>query len=182
MKKSWMTRISILLLLSLSIFQLTSCHPTGVGAYMENPVVSNLPKQNRELLLYIEKSGIQVIKQGMRFTFVIPTDCFFEKDTRRLKSHRYYDLDKLAQFIREYTDYFQHPHISIAGYTDKTWFAPARDKLSRHYANIIAGVLVEDGVDPGMMHVKGAGAKHPIASNHYPMGTAFNRRVEIVIH
>ena len=150
--------------------------------YTENPEWSNLSDRQQAMLTYLETTGMQVIKQGMRFTFVIPTDCFFVKTTRELKAHRVKDLMVLAQFIRSYTNYFVSSRIKITGYTDEVWLAPARDKLSLRYAKTIASNLEENGVHSRMIDVRGSGANHPIASNEYPMGTAFNKRVEITIH
>lgn len=160
-------------------FGLLGCH--ALPAYVINPTLENLTSTERRLLRETEHTGIQVIKQGMVFTFVIPTDCFFMKDTRELKSHREKDLDRLAQFLDSYSSYFANPHIYITGYTDKTWLSPARDLLSLHYAETIATYLREDGLDSKIVLVVGDGAKHPIASNRYPMGTAFNRRVVVTI-
>lgn len=161
------------------LFGLVGCHALPV--YVTNPTLKNLTSTERRLLRDTEHTGIQVIKQGMVFTFVIPTDCFFMKDTRELKSHREKDIDRLAQFLDSYSSYFVNPRIYITGYTDKTWLSPARDLLSLHYAETIATYLREDGLDSKIVLVVGDGAKHPIASNQYPMGTAFNRRVVITI-
>ena len=139
-------KILLISLLGFFIFQLTACHKTGVPAYIYNPTTKNLPYAQINRLHYIEHSGIQVIKQGMRFTFVIPIDCFYTRDKRLLKRHREKDMDVLAQFIREYMGYFQHPRIKVYGYSDKVWFSPARDKISLHYARSVAGFLIEDGV------------------------------------
>jgi outer membrane protein OmpA-like peptidoglycan-associated protein len=150
--------------------------------YVENPIVANLTQHERDLIKKIQMAGIQVIKQGMKFTFVLPTDCFFVKETRSLKVHREKDLDNLAQFINQYSHYFENPKVRVSGYTDKVWLAPARDKLSLVYAKIIAQYLTEDGIKAHTILVRGEGAKNPIASNQYPMGTAFNRRVEVVVY
>ncbi len=158
---------------------LTACHRESI--YIENPIVRNLPDTQRKLLAEIETSGIQVIKEGMVFTFVIPTDCFFVKETRALKSHREKDLDRLAQFIYRYTMYFARPNVIITGYSDDTWLYPARNRLSMHYAEVVASYFREDGIDPNILTVTGQGVKNPIASNHYPMGTSFNRRVVVTI-
>lgn len=162
-----------------AFFSITACH--RVPAYVDNPTVENLSAQDQQLLRDIEGSGIQVIKQGMLFTFVIPTDCFFSKDTRALKEKRERDLDRLAQFLNHYGRYFAAPTITIAGYTDKTWISPARDLLSLHYAETIATYLREDGLNSNMISVDGLGAKRAIASNSYPMGASFNRRIEVTI-
>ncbi len=163
----------------LMLLGLVGCH--ALPAYVMDPALRNLTSTERRLLRETEHTGIQVIKQGMVFTFVIPTDCFFMKDTRELKPHREKDLDRLAQFLDSYSSYFSNPHIYITGYTDKTWLSPARDLLSLHYAETIATYFREDGLDSKVVLVVGDGAKHPIASNRYPMGTAFNRRVVVTI-
>ncbi|OGT41104.1 MAG: hypothetical protein A3F13_02945 [Gammaproteobacteria bacterium RIFCSPHIGHO2_12_FULL_40_19] len=183
MKKQWMNRILkpffCAAVIAVLFSGLAACHKEP--AYIENPIVRNLTNTERKLLGEIEASGIQVIKEGMVFTFVIPTDCFFVKQTRALKSHREKDLDWLAQFIYRYSMYFARPTVTITGHTDKTWLSPARDVLSMHYAEVVAAYFREDGIDPNIMTVNGKGAEHPIASNRYPMGTAFNRRVVITI-
>ena len=177
-RQKWIFNYAILLL-GIVFLSLTACHREP--AYVSNPTYKNLPAYQRQLLVDLEKSGMQVIKQGMQFTFVIPADCFFVKSTRELKSHRGKDLDRLAQFINGYSRYFARPRVTVTGYTDKVWLSPARDLLSMHYAETIAAFLREDAVPSDMITVRGMGAKHPIASNHYPMGTSFNRRVEIVV-
>lgn len=162
---------------------LTACskNKNEVPAYIQNPIAKNLSDRQRKMLMDIKTTGIQVIKQGMLFIFVIPTDCFFSRETRMLKSHRDRDLDRLAQFIHEYSLYFVNPHVTIAAYTDKVWLSPARDKLSMHYADSIAAFLREDGIDSNRMTVLGRGAKDPIGSNQYPMGASFNRRVVVTV-
>ena len=133
------------------------------------------------MLAYIEHSGIQVIQQGMRFTFVIPDDAYFSKRTRELKTHQEKNIEALAYFIHDYIQFFKKPMITVTGYGDTVFYAPARDKISRHYAETIADILRENGVPSGVLVVKGKGARHPIGDNSYPLGASFNRRVEIVI-
>jgi outer membrane protein OmpA-like peptidoglycan-associated protein len=147
-----------------------------------NPSYANLSSREKTLLAEIEHSGIQVMKQGMLFTFVIPTDSFFTRNERVLKSHRDRDLDRLAQFIHYYSQYFAHPSITIVGHTDKVWLSPARDALALHYAETIASFLREDGIPEQTMTVSGRGAKDPVGQNGYPMGASFNRRVVITVH
>lgn len=184
MKKQGMLRklkvIAASVFLSTALLGIVSC--SNENPYINNPELKNLTEQQQKALLYLQSTGIQIIKQGMRLTFVLQTDCFFDRETREIRTRREGDLDLLARFIRGYTGYFAHPQVSVTGYTDVVWKEPARMKLSLHYAKAIASVLQEDGVAPGIMDVRGEGAKHKIASNQYPMGTAFNRRVEIIIH
>ncbi|EKD76909.1 MAG: OmpA/MotB protein [uncultured bacterium] len=158
---------------------LTGCD--SAMTYASNPSINNLPNEQRMRLARVEASGIQIIKEGARFTFEIPTDCFFVKSTRELKDHRDVDIDTLAYFVRDYLQVFSDATVSITGYTDTSWISPTRDRLSLQYAKTIATLFLEDGVDGRKIVARGKGAGHPIASNHYPMGTSFNRRVEIII-
>lgn len=174
-----MTSIWKLLVSTLLILGITAC--TRYPNYIMNPTDRNLTPHQHRMLADIEHSGIQVIKQGMVYKFVIPTDCFFVKETRQLKSHRGRILDELSNFIRSYMSYFVVNHISVKGYTDKVWLMPQRQLLSLHYAQTIAEFFLEDGIDSSLITIKGEGAKHPIASNQYPMGTAFNRRVVVEV-
>ena len=160
------------------------CGMTGcqrVPSYDEKPVFSNLTAQERTLLGEIDRSGIQVIRQGMVYIFMIPTDCFFTHTTHELKRHRPKDLDRLALFVRLYMRYYQHPRVTIIGYTDKVWLMPTRKTLSLHYAQIVADYFRMDDVNPDRIIVKGMGAEDPIASNGYPMGTSFNKRVTVMV-
>ena len=166
--------------LTLALFFLTACS-NAPGHYMNNPVIANLTDEQQAILAYIETTGIQVIKQGMRFTFVIPDDAFFSRRTRALKESREKDIDTLARFIRSYMLYFEHPKVTVTGYSDVVFLEPERNKLSKQFADTIADYLREDGISSDLITVKGEGANHSIGSNCYPMGSAFNRRVEIVI-
>jgi len=175
-------RMSFLgLLAGISVF-LSANAEHNVPAYIKNPAVSNLTREERNEIISIEKSGIQVIKQGMRFTFLIPVDTFFMKRKQALKSNRENDLDVLGSFVRTYISYFDHPRVSVTGYTDTVLLKPARIKLSRFYANTIAASLQENGVPFEIMKVQGKGSEDQIASNAYPMGASFNRRVVVEIH
>lgn len=164
-----------------SIFLLSAAGCQRVPAYDEKPVFSNLTTKERVLIGEIERSGISVIRQGMVFTFIIPTDTYFTHDMHELKRNRSSDLDRLALFMRLYMRYYQHPRVTVVGYTDKVWLMPARQKLSLHYAEIVADYFRMDDVNPDQIIVKGMGAKDPIASNSYPMGTVFNKRVMVTV-
>jgi outer membrane protein OmpA-like peptidoglycan-associated protein len=159
---------------------MTSCNKEP--DYIKNAKISNLTLLQINEIYKLEQTGIQIFKQGLRFTFVIPVDCFFVKDTRELKGNRVKDLDLLSNFIRSYLRYFDHPTVTITGYTDTVLLNPARDRLSLHYANTIASYLQANGVPEETLAIRGMGASDQVASNAYPLGASFNRRVVIEIH
>lgn len=174
----FLKRLGLLVLVGGLVLGLAACGPR-VPTYVKDPKVSNLSSYQRELLARLDHSDIQVIKQGARFSFVIPTDCFFNRNTRALKPHRDVLLSELALFVQSYTLYFTHPHVIVSGHTDKVWRYPERKLLSLHYAQSVADFLRQAGVDSPVLKVKGAGAKRSVASNKYPLATQFNRRVMV---
>lgn len=149
--------------------------------YDVNPLMANLSASQKQQLKVVVASGMQVIKRGMLFRFIIPTDTFFDRDTRFVKSDKEPALFALANFLRTYKNYFTKPRIFVAGFSDKVWLYPKRKKLSLHYAKQVAKFLVVANVPLKVKDIRGYGAKHPIASNEYPKGTAYNRRVEVLI-
>ncbi|MBS0960328.1 type IVB secretion system protein IcmH/DotU [Acetobacter thailandicus] len=74
----------------------------------------------------------------------------------------------------------------IIGYTDSrpihTIRFPSNLELSRARAETAATFIRETGGTGMPLHIQGAGASNPIASNDTPQGQQMNRRIEIVLH
>ena len=68
--------------------------------------------------------------------------------------------------------------IEIGGHTDNTGDAAANMMLSQQRAEAVRAELVQDGVDPGMLVVKGYGSARPLAGNDTVEGRFANRRIE----
>ena len=68
--------------------------------------------------------------------------------------------------------------IEIGGHTDNTGDAAANMMLSQQRAEAVRAELVQDGVDPGMLVVKGYGSAKPLAGNDTVEGRFANRRIE----
>lgn len=179
-KHGFANTFKFIFFLTLLAAGISSCY--RYPSYTNDPNVQNLTPGQINQIYAIEKSGIQVIKQGMQLTFIIPVDAYFVKTTGDIKTYRETDLDRLANFIRSYNQYFAHMNITVSGYTDTVLLKPARNKQARHYANAIADYLKEAGVPDDRMKVQSFGAEHPIGSNAYPMGASFNRRVVVELH
>jgi len=156
----------------------SACHRNNLVLYSENPSTKNLTQKQQVLLINIAESGVTVIKEGALYTFLISTDACFDQASRELRSDCENKFMLLAKFINEYRPYFNTLIVSVIGYTDKVWKYPAREKLSLHYAQSVANSLRENGVDLPLK-VRGMGAANSIASNQYPQGTVYNRRVEV---
>lgn len=157
-----------------------ACHQNPALNYNDNPVTQNLSWQQQWLLKKIAGKHITVIKEGMLYTFIIPTDEFFDRQSQELKPRRENSLIFLARFINDYNLYFKKLSVSVIGYTDNVWVYSNGKKLSLHYANSVADALREFGVDVPLK-VRGLSSQDPVASNQYPSGAIHNRRVVIKI-
>ena len=71
--------------------------------------------------------------------------------------------------------------INVVGYTDSVGTEEYNQELSVRRANAVKDYMVSEGVDPGIIDVKGMGEADPVASNATAAGRAENRRVEISV-
>jgi OOP family OmpA-OmpF porin len=71
--------------------------------------------------------------------------------------------------------------IDVVGYTDSIGTVAYNEQLSVRRANAVKEYMVSEGIDPGLISVKGMGKADPVASNATAAGRAQNRRVEISV-
>jgi OOP family OmpA-OmpF porin len=71
--------------------------------------------------------------------------------------------------------------IDVVGYTDSIGTDAYNQQLSVRRANAVKEYMVSEGIDPGLINVKGMGKADPVASNATAEGRAQNRRVEISV-
>jgi OOP family OmpA-OmpF porin len=71
--------------------------------------------------------------------------------------------------------------IDVVGHTDSVGTEEYNQELSVRRANAVKEYMVSEGIDPGLVNVKGMGEADPVASNATAEGRAKNRRVEISV-
>lgn len=136
----------------------------------------------RLLVAQLRSAHITVFKQGDRLTLVIPVDEFFVMQRTELKRNREHLMNQAAMLVKSYKAYTPgRASVFVTGYTDTVFAHKTRQTLSKDYAHVIASFLWRHGVTRNSITIRGMGAKTPIASNHYPAGTAANRRVVIEV-
>jgi len=69
--------------------------------------------------------------------------------------------------------------ILIAGHTDSQGDNASNQNLSERRARAVADYLVQSGVSPSQIAIKGFGENRPIADNNTAEGRAANRRIEM---
>lgn len=104
-------------------------------------------------------------------------DVLFDTDRAALKPEGFRTVDKLADFLAEYTE----RRVKIEGHTDSRGSDEYNQDLSRRRALSVSSALVGRGISPNRITTVGLGEAYPKASNDTSAGRQLNRRVEIII-
>ncbi len=135
----------------------------------------------REQRLQAQAAELEALKElqarhtdrGMVLTL---GDVLFDTNKATLKSGAIQNIDKIAQFMRKYTE----RTVVIEGHTDNTGDPQYNLELSINRALAIRGALEARGVDQDRVSTEGLGEEMPVASNDSAAGRQLNRRVEII--
>ncbi|MCX8083323.1 MAG: OmpA family protein [Calditerrivibrio sp.] len=121
-------------------------------------------------------AGSKVDENGCEIS--ISLKVFFDTNRSEVKEEYYDEIEKVAQFMKQYPDI----KIEIAGHTDSRGDREKNIKLSQDRASAVANVLVTKfGIPQNRVIAKGYGPDKPIATNDTEDGRQQNRRVEAVI-
>lgn len=102
----------------------------------------------------------------------------FETGSSSLTVESYTTLDKVAEIMSKYPDYY----LIINGHTDNVGRSQTNLNLSDQRAKACFNFLVSRGVSAGRMLASGFGDTKPITSNRTEEGRALNRRVEFIVY
>ncbi|MDW7748928.1 TolC family outer membrane protein [Halomonas sp.] len=108
----------------------------------------------------------------------LSADALFEINSAELSAEARGELDALAAEIRGMDNLAR---VFIAGHADITGSDAINEPLSRARAESVAGYLVSQGVDRGLVETRGYGSRQPVASNATVEGRRQNRRVEVTL-
>jgi outer membrane protein OmpA-like peptidoglycan-associated protein len=86
-------------------------------------------------------------------------------------------IRRLADFLKNNPD----RNVLVEGFTDSTGNAALNQQLSEQRADAVRLALINDGVDPSRIQIRGMSDAQPLASNDSSAGRLVNRRVQIVI-
>jgi outer membrane protein OmpA-like peptidoglycan-associated protein len=112
-----------------------------------------------------------------RGLIVTLNDTMFDARQAQLQPAGMYAVQRLAAFLAA------HPErgIAVEGYTDGSGNPYLDRQLSEDRARAVRTALINMGIDPRRIVVRGYGPDYPVASNDTPAGRRLNRRVEVVI-
>ncbi|MBK5969263.1 MULTISPECIES: phosphate ABC transporter substrate-binding/OmpA family protein [Thiorhodovibrio] len=86
-------------------------------------------------------------------------------------------IDQVLEVLRRTPEI----QIEIQGHSDNEGVHAINLRLSDERAQAVADYLINAGIDPARLEVRGYGPDNPIAPNDTPEGRALNRRVELKV-
>jgi len=104
-------------------------------------------------------------------------DFVFDSGHAQLQPGGVRAVRKLADVLKAYPE----RTVAIEGFTDSAGNIYANQQLSEQRAQAVQLALIDMGIDPRRIIVRGYGEAYPVASNATPTGRQLNRRVEVVI-
>ena len=116
-------------------------------------------------------------KKTARGMVITLGDVLFDTNQAQLKSGGIRNLQKLAEFVRQYPQ----RKMMIEGFTDSTGSDVRNQELSEQRANSVRSALLDMGVSNERIMTRGYGPAYPVASNDNAAGRQLNRRVEIIV-
>ncbi len=118
----------------------------------------------------------EVPEAVQRFTGVIQ-GITFEQGRADIRRESLPTLDSAYLVLTE----FPSIRLEVSGHTSSEGDAQTNQQLSQDRAQAVKDYLVQKGVDPARIQVRGAGSSEPIADNATPAGRMKNRRIEFRI-
>lgn len=132
-----------------------------------------------QLMSNVEAQGVQVIARGGTLRLILPVDVFFKPDSTHVRPRKEAALAEIAK-LAVCACYGVMP-IQVNGYSDDVGSITEQKRRSYEQAHNIAAYLWRSNIPLSRMYVRGYGAQKTIATNETPRGSAYNRRVEILI-
>ena len=130
--------------------------------------------RSRQLEAQLKDMEAKKTDRGMVITL---GDVLFDTNQAQLKSGAMRNLQKLADFFKQYPQ----RKVMIEGFTDSTGSKSRNQDLSDERANSVRTALLGMGISADRIASRGYGESYPVAGNDTAAGRQLNRRVEIVV-
>jgi chemotaxis protein MotB len=132
----------------------------------------------------IDAGHLKVTTRHGRAVLQLHNDVLFDTGAAEVKPDGKQAISEVAATLKQVAS----KRFQVAGHTDNTPITtdkkkefPTNWELSSARAIAVVKLLLERGVDPGMLSAAGYGPYDPVASNATPDGQAKNRRIEITL-
>jgi len=147
------------------------------GALTGGAVGAYLDRQAADLQAAIASDDVIITNTGEELRVVMPEGILFAVDSANVRADLQGDIRALARNVLLY----DQTTVDVVGHTDDTGSEAYNLDLSTRRAAAVAGILLEEGVQPTRVRSFGRGEFDPVATNDTVDGRAQNRRVEVII-
>lgn len=149
----------------------------GIGAIAGGGVGFYMDRQEAKLRQQLQNSGVQVVRDGDNIILNMPGNITFATNSAEVNSDFSDVLNSVGLVLKEY----DKTYVDVLGHTDSTGSDSYNQQLSERRANSVANILINHGIIPERLVVRGLGETYPIADNNSENGRSLNRRVEIAL-
>lgn len=149
----------------------------GIGALAGGGVGFYMDRQEAKLREQLQNSGVQVVRDGDNIILNMPGNITFATDSANVNNDFTDVLNSVGLVLKEY----DKTYVDVLGHTDSTGAESYNQALSERRARSVANVLINEGIIPERMIVRGMGESYPISDNNTESGKSLNRRVEIAL-
>jgi chemotaxis protein MotB len=152
-----------------------------VPAVQTPPAVQAIPSLESELLAILghERQDVTVERRSTHIVLTFPERIIFDSGQAQVKHAVQPLLEKVAAVIVKRPDLV----VAIHGHTDDRPIHsrqyPSNWELSVDRATQVARALVQMGIQPAKLSIRGFGEDHPLVANDSDDNRLRNRRVEI---
>ena len=109
--------------------------------------------------------------------FTLSSDLVFNVGSAEVKPAARKALATVAEILKRYPETL----VTIEGHTDSTGTVESNQELSEKRSRTVFDILVQNGVSPMRLSMRGYGERFPIADNATVKGRQVNRRVQMQI-
>lgn len=135
-----------------------------------------------EIIKELQKYDVQVIVIGDTLRIVLQTDTFIRPSTNQVNPRYGAIFDLIAKLIRCFPCICPDVPIYVVGHTDNVGSTANKIWRSCVQAHSVAAYLWSDGIPLARMKVIGYGDCDPVSGNKTMIGSATNRRIEILVN
>lgn len=145
----------------------------AVGALAGGLIGNYMDQQQQQLQQQMQGTGVDVNRvNDSTLQLNIPNSVLFGVDQSQLSNQAFATLSQIAQTLRQYPNTIVH----VYGFTDGSGSPQHNLRLSEQRANNAAQYLIQQGINPQRLVVRGYGEQFATSQNN-PQ----ERRVEIFI-
>jgi outer membrane protein OmpA-like peptidoglycan-associated protein len=149
----------------------------GVGALAGGLIGNYMDNQEAALRDRLRASGVSVTRVGDIIYLNMENDILFDVDSIYL----YPDAEEIIASVALVLSEYRQTYVNVNGFSDTTGTRAYNQQLSQQRADVVAGALVRNGVEPVRISPRGFGETNLRVPTPDGVDEPRNRRVEIVL-